>query len=78
VVNKGKVTHFQNDEKVVEYTLWTPEWTQLLDASKFSKEKWPLAYELLKNVGGKTKSGVIGFQDHGDDVWLRNITVKVL
>lgn len=78
VVNKGKVTHYQNDEKVVEYTLWTPEWTQLLDASKFSKDKWPLAYELLKNVGGKTKSGVIGFQDHGDDIWLRNVTVKVL
>jgi len=78
VVNKGKVTHYQNDEKVVEYELWTPEWTQLLEASKFSKEKWPLAFDLLNNVGGKTKSGVIGFQDHGDDVWLRNITVKEL
>jgi len=50
----------------------------LLEASKFSKEKWPLAFELLNNVGGKSKSGVIGFQDHGDDVWLRNITVKEL
>ncbi len=78
VVNKGKVTHFQNDEKVVEYTLWTPEWTALLQASKFSQAKWPLAFELLNNVGGKTKSGVIGFQDHGDDIWLKNVTVKVL
>lgn len=78
VVNKGKVKHFQNDELVVEYELWTPSWTQLLQASKFSQEKWPLAFELLNNVGGKSKSGVIGFQDHGDDVWLKNITVKVL
>ncbi|MFZ4863148.1 3-keto-disaccharide hydrolase [Sphingobacterium sp. Mn56C] len=78
VVNNGKVQHFQNGVKVVEYTLWTPEWIALLDKSKFSKDKWPLAYELLSNVGGTTKSGVIGFQDHGDDIWLKNVTVKVL
>lgn len=78
VVNKGKVTHFQNDEKVVEYQLWTKDWTEMLQASKFSQDKWPLAFHLLNNVGGKSKSGVIGFQDHGDDIWLRNITVKVL
>jgi len=78
VVKKGKVQHFQNDQRVVEYTLWTPAWTDLLQKSKFSQEKWPLAFELLKNVGGTSKSGVIGFQDHGDDVWFRNVTVKVL
>lgn len=78
VVKKGKITHYQNDEKVVEYEVRTPAWTQLLQESKFSEEKWPLAFALLNNVGGKTKSGVIGFQDHGDDVWFRNITVKVL
>lgn len=78
VVNKGKVTHYQNDEVVVEYEFWTPEWTALLQESKFSEENWPLAFALLNNVGGKSKSGVIGFQDHGDDVWLKNITVKVL
>jgi len=78
VVKKGKVSNYQNGVKVVEYELWSPAWTEILQASKFSKEKWPLAFELLNNVGGDSKSGVIGFQDHGDDVWLRNITVKVL
>lgn len=78
VVNNGKVTHYQNGEAVVEYQFWTQEWTELLQVSKFSEEKWPLAFELLNNVGGKSKSGVIGIQDHGDDVWFRNITVKVL
>ena len=78
IVNDGKVTHYQNGEMVVEYTLWTPDWTALLQAGKFSKEKWPLAFELLNNVGGKSKAGVLGFQDHGDDVWLKNITVKTL
>ena len=78
VVKDNRVQHFQNGEKVVEYTIRTEEWTTLLEASKFSKEKWPMAFELLNNVGGATKSGLIGFQDHGDDVWYKNITVKVL
>lgn len=79
IVVKGNwVEHYQNDVKVVSYTIRTKEWTDLLQASKFSKEKWPLAFELLNNVGGDTRSGLIGFQDHGDDVWYKNITVKVL
>lgn len=78
VVNKGKVTHYQNDVKVVEYNLWSPQWIELLQNSKFSEKEWPLAFSLLSTVGGKSKSGVIGFQDHSDDVWLKNVTVKVL
>lgn len=75
---KGTVVHYQNDEPVVEYHLWTQKWKEMLDKSKFSKEEWPLAYELLLNCGGPNKEGFIGFQDHGDDVWFRNIKVKIL
>jgi len=75
---KGTVVHYQNDEPVVEYHLWTQQWKEMLDNSKFSKDKWPLAYELLLNCGGENKEGFIGFQDHGDDVWYRNITIKEL
>lgn len=75
---KGTVVHSQNDETVVEYHLWTQQWKEMLDKSKFSKDKWPLAYELLLNCGGPNKEGFIGFQDHGDDVWFRNIKIKVL
>ena len=78
MVYKGTVVHGQNGENVVEYHLWTPQWTELLQASKFSQEKWPLAFELLNNLGGANREGYIGFQDHGDDVWFRNIKVKVL
>jgi hypothetical protein len=31
----GKVTHVQNGVKVVEYTLWTPEWDAMVANSKF-------------------------------------------
>lgn len=78
MVYKGTVVHGQNGENVVEYHLWTPQWTEMLQNSKFSQEKWPLAFELLNNVGGENHEGYIGLQDHGDDVWFRNIRVKVL
>ena len=78
MVYKGTVVHGQNDENVLEYHLWTPQWTDMLQASKFSEAKWPLAFQLLNNCGGDNHEGFIGLQDHGDDVWFRNIRVKVL
>ncbi|MDR1454379.1 MAG: DUF1080 domain-containing protein [Tannerella sp.] len=75
---KGTIVHYQNDEPVVEYHLWTKQWTDMLQASKFSQAAWPLAFELLNNCGGPDKEGFIGFQDHGDDVWYRNIRIKIL
>lgn len=78
MVYKGTVVHGQNDANVVEYHLWTDQWTQMLQASKFSQEKWPLAFELLNNCGGENHEGYFGLQDHGDDVWYRNIRIKVL
>lgn len=78
MVYKGTVVHGQNGENVVEYHLWTPQWTKMLEESKFNKEQLPLAFELLNNCGGKNHEGFIGLQDHGDDVWFRNIRVKIL
>ncbi len=78
MVYKGTVVHGQNGVNVLEYHLWTPQWTDMLQASKFSQEKWPLAFELLNNCGGENHEGYIGMQDHGDDVWYRNIRIKVL
>ncbi len=78
MVYQGTVVHNQNDENVVEYHLWTQQWTDMLQASKFSEKKWPLAFELLNNCGGENREGYIGFQDHGDDVWFRSIKIKVL
>ena len=77
VVFKGSVFYKQNGKTVVEYHLWTPQWTDLLQQSKFSQKQWPLAFKLLDNLGGDKREGYIGFQDHGDDVWFRNIKIKI-
>ncbi len=77
-VYNGHVTHIQNGVQVLSYDLWTPEWTELLQKSKFSEAKWPHAFELLNNCGGDLHEGLIGMQDHGNDVWFRNIKVKEL
>jgi len=78
MVYEGTVVHYQNGTQVLEYHLWTPKWQEMLDNSKFSKEKWPEAYDLLINCGGENHEGYIGLQDHGDDVWYRNIKIKEL
>lgn len=67
-VENGKVTHIQNGEKVVEYTLWTPQWKEMVAKSKF--RDWPG----FKN--GPAKSGYIGLQDHGYTAWFRNIKIR--
>ena len=77
-VYRGTVLHQQNGENVLEYHLWTPRWTDMLQNSKFSQADWPLAFELLNNCGGENHEGYIGLQDHGDDVWFRNIKIKIL
>ncbi|MDR2232712.1 MAG: DUF1080 domain-containing protein [Tannerella sp.] len=78
-VYKGSVFHKQNGKTVVEYHLWTPQWESLIANSKFKPGgEFPLAYGLLTNLGGDEHEGYIGFQDHGDDVWFRNIKVKIL
>jgi len=69
-VQDGKVTHTQNGVKVVEYTLWTPEWDALVANSKF--KTFPGFTE------GIAKEGYIGLQDHGYAIWFRNIKIREL
>ncbi|MDR0333141.1 MAG: DUF1080 domain-containing protein [Dysgonamonadaceae bacterium] len=77
IVDRGNVLHFQNGERVVSYNLGNQKWTDMLQASKFREEAWPLAFTLLNKLGRETTSGYFGLQDHGDDVWFRNIRVKL-
>ncbi|MGF1638232.1 MAG: DUF1080 domain-containing protein [Cyclobacteriaceae bacterium] len=68
VVDNGKVEHWLNGTNVVEYQLQSPEWEEQLAKSKFTK--WPLY--------GRAGKGHIALQDHGDQVWFRNIRIRKL
>ncbi|MDR0413694.1 MAG: DUF1080 domain-containing protein [Dysgonamonadaceae bacterium] len=79
MVFKGTVVHKQNGKNVVEYHLWTPQWEKMVAESKFKKGgDFPLAYTFLTQLGGDEREGYIGFQDHGDVVWFKNIKIKIL
>lgn len=68
VKNNGKVEHWQNGHKVVEYEMYTDKWTEMIANSKFKDMKG----------FGLAKKGHISLQDHGDRVWYRNIKVRDL
>jgi hypothetical protein len=68
IVNNGNVQHYLNGKKVVEYTLWSPEWERMVKDSKFAS---------MENYG-RYRSGHIALQDHGDKVWFKNIKIRPL
>jgi hypothetical protein len=68
-VYKGTVIYNQNGKNVVEFHLWTDEWKKMVADSKF--KDWP-------NFMDPASKGYIGLQDHGDDVWYKNIKIKVM
>jgi hypothetical protein len=67
LVYQGTVVHFQNGEKVLEYHLWTDDWKEMVENSKFAD---------MEGFADVAKEGYIGLQDHGNDVWFRNIKVR--
>lgn len=70
IVKDKHVKHIQNGVVVVEYEYGTQMWQALVARSKF-----PGLNPDWVNIQEK---GVIGLQDHGDNVWYRNIKLKEL
>jgi hypothetical protein len=64
---QGTVVFKQNGANVVEFHLWTDDWKKMVADSKF--KNWPMFVN-------PAKEGYIGLQDHGNDVWFRNIKIK--
>jgi len=70
IVKDKHVKHIQNGEVVVEYEYGTQMWNALVAGSKFPG--------LNPDWANIQEEGVIGLQDHGDNVWYRNIKIKEL
>ena len=68
VANKGKLDFYLNGEHTLSTTMWDDNWKALIAGSKF------------KDMPGfgMFQSGKIALQDHGNDVWFRNIKIKRL
>jgi len=68
ISKKGNLTLILNGVTVVKTTLWDDNWKTLIAGSKFATWKdW-----------GTFKTGKIALQDHGDEVWYKNISIKEL
>lgn len=67
-VNGHLVSHFLNGQKVLEYELHSEDWK-----TRVANSKW-------KDFPGygTEKKGHIALQDHGNEVWFRNIRLTVL
>ena len=68
VYNNGKVEHYLNGVKTVEFDETSPDYQE-----RYKKSKW------VEFPGWNTfKTGSISLQDHGANVYFRNIKIKAL
>lgn len=64
----GKLDVSLNNTHVLSTTMWDDNWKNLIAGSKFKNAPdW-----------GTFREGKIALQDHGDDVWYKNIRIKRL
>jgi hypothetical protein len=68
LVNRHHLEHWLNGTKVVGTELGSPDWEARVKQSKFASTP---AY-------GRSDTGHIGLQDHGDWVAYRNIRIRIL
>lgn len=67
-IKDGVLQHFLNGYKTAECRIDDDHWKEMIAESKF--KQWP--------GFGLEKKGHLALQDHGDDVWFRNIKVRDL
>jgi hypothetical protein len=70
VYKDGKVEHWLNGEKIVEFDENSEDFKQRYNQSKWASGEYP--------HWNKYKEGSIALQDHGAAVWYRNIRIRRL
>ncbi|MCW3462104.1 3-keto-disaccharide hydrolase [Chitinophaga nivalis] len=68
IVNKGHVEHWLNGKKTAEYDLGSADWKKNKATGKWKDAK---GY-------GMTRKGHIALQDHGSEIWFKNVKIKEL
>lgn len=68
IFNKGKVQHWLNGQKIVEFDKNSPDWVEKRNSGKWND--YP--------DYGKASDGYLALQDHGAGVWFRNVRVRRL
>ena len=61
MVYKGTVVHGQNDENVLEYHLWTKQWTEMLHGQQVQRREVALGFRTVEqHASGETTKALIG------------------
>jgi hypothetical protein len=68
VVSGNHIEHWLNGVKVVDCEMWSDDWNARLAQSKFAN--W--------GKYARNRRGHIALQDHGDPVWYRDISIRIL
>ena len=68
IVNGKRVQHWLNGRLIVDVAVGSPTWEKGFQTSKFKDHE----------QFGKIASGKILLQDHGDEVWFKNLVLREL
>lgn len=71
VVDADKVGHFLNGKKVVTATIGSDDWNTRLRESRLARNQ---GFDVSRFAA--TARGRVSLQDHGSEVWYRNVRIK--
>jgi hypothetical protein len=68
ISNEGKLDFYLNGQHIINTRMWDDNWKQMVAGSKFKS---------MPDFGKFTK-GYLALQEHGNEVWYKNIKIKKL